>query len=66
MIDKRPTPGDLTEYVMEPYYPDCEPIYPSLSYSPSERVSEVLGPDGEPLMVGYPRPAIGFDLRPRK
>lgn len=32
---------------------------------PHERVSALLGPDGEPLMVQYPRRAIGFDLTPR-
>ena len=30
-----------------------------------ERISELLGPDGKPLMVGYQRPRIGFDLTPR-
>jgi hypothetical protein len=29
------------------------------------RLSALLGPDGEPLQVGYERPALGFDLRPR-
>lgn len=29
------------------------------------RVSALLGPDGEPLMVGYERPRMGFDLTPR-
>ena len=31
----------------------------------SVRISALLGPDGEPLMVGYERPSIGFDLRRR-
>jgi hypothetical protein len=30
------------------------------------RVSAILGPDGEPLMVGYGRPKLGFDLTPRR
>lgn len=30
-----------------------------------ERVSALLGPDGEPLRVPYPRFALGFDLRKR-
>ena len=30
-----------------------------------QRVSAVLGPDGNPLMVGYSRPKLGFDLTPR-
>lgn len=39
---------------------------PQLWHIPSERVSAVLGPDGEPLRVGYKRPRIGFDLTPRE
>lgn len=39
---------------------------PVTVFTPShERVSELLGPDGEPLMVQYERPALGFDLRPK-
>jgi len=30
------------------------------------RVSALLGPDGNPLMVGYERPRMGFDLTPRE
>jgi len=30
------------------------------------RVSNLLGPDGEPLMIGYDRPKLGFDLTPTK
>jgi len=26
------------------------------------RISALLGPDGEPLRVGYERPRMGFDL----
>ena len=38
---------------------------PVTVFTPSdERVSELLGPDGEPLRVAYERPALGFDLRP--
>lgn len=29
------------------------------------RVSELLGPDGEPLMVPFERPKLGFDLSPK-
>jgi hypothetical protein len=39
---------------------------PAVYQSPSERVSAVLGPDGEPLRVGYERPKLGFDLSPKK
>ena len=38
---------------------------PDVWRSESRRVSALLGPDGEPLMVPFERPAIGFDLRPR-
>lgn len=31
-----------------------------------ERISALLGPDGEPLRVGYERPRLGFDLTKRK
>ena len=27
-----------------------------------ERISALLGPDGEPLKVGFARPKLGFDL----
>jgi hypothetical protein len=37
----------------------------SVDHYPSHRVSELLGPDGEPLLVPFPRRAIGFDLRKR-
>jgi len=43
------------------YCPDI-----SVDESRHERVSELLGPDGKPLMVGYARPKIGFDLTRRK
>lgn len=42
-----------------------ECIYIQVDHSPAERISALLGPDGEPLRVGYERPKIGFDLRPR-
>ena len=38
---------------------------PQVWYTPAERVSELLGPDGEPLLVPYPRRRIGFDLTPK-
>lgn len=36
--------------------------HPQLWHSPAERISELLGPDGEPLKVPYERPRIGFVL----
>jgi hypothetical protein len=38
---------------------------PQVWHTPAERISELLGPDGEPLTVPYPRNRIGFDLTPR-
>lgn len=38
---------------------------PQLWHVPAERISELLGPDGEPLKVPYERPRIGFVLKPR-
>jgi hypothetical protein len=37
-----------------------------VDHNPAYRPSAVLGPDGAPLLVGYERVALGFDLRPRK
>ena len=39
---------------------------PEVWSAPHERVSELLGPDGEPLRVAYPRPKLGFDLTPKR
>lgn len=39
--------------------------HPDVDETRHERVSALLGPDGKPLMVGYARPALGFDLSPR-
>lgn len=38
---------------------------PQVWHTPAERISQLLGPDGEPLLVPYPRNRIGFDLTPR-
>ena len=38
---------------------------PQVWLAPAERVSALLGPDGEPLHVGYERPRMGFDLTPK-
>lgn len=42
---------------------DCP--MPDFWHAPAERVSALLGPDGEPLRVSYPRPRMGFDLTPK-
>lgn len=64
MIDKRPTPGDLSEWMMEPYEGDSSPA-PMLHEAVPSRASQVLGPDGEPVKVAVPRRKIGFDLTSR-
>lgn len=62
MIDRKSSWGDPGEVF---YVPEGECW--SLEVEPAQhvRVSALLGPDGEPLRVGYQRPALGFDLRPR-
>ena len=37
---------------------------PDVFDSPHDRISDLLGPDGEPLRVPYARPRLGFDLTP--
>lgn len=62
MIDKKPTPGDYTDWVMEPYQDSGIYSAPMLHDTPPARKSSVLGPDGNPMMVDVPRRRIGFDL----
>ncbi len=41
--------------------------YPKVLYTNEDddtRVSALLGPDGNPLIIRRARPRIGFDLRP--
>lgn len=64
MIDRRPVPGDLTDW-----YDDvisASPMHepPQLTDTWPERKSSVLGPDGEPVRYNVPRRKIGFNLRP--
>jgi hypothetical protein len=40
----------------------CEDV--EVEHTPATRISALLGPDGEPLQVGYARPKVGFDLTP--
>lgn len=58
---------DLTQH--EFYWPllddAAEPVSPVVFSQPAERLSALLGPDGAPLMVAYPRPRLGFDLSTR-
>jgi len=64
MIDKKPSPHDWTDGVMEPYRGGGV-ITPMLHESIPSRASQVLGPDGEPVRVAVPRRKIGFDLNTR-
>ena len=65
MIDLRPL--DYTDWLREGFGVELRDGYcpePQVWHAPAERVSAVLGPDGEPLRVGYDRPRMGFDLTP--
>lgn len=61
MIDKTPTPGDMTEWLMEPYEADHCPR-PMLHDVPPVRSTGVLGPDGEEVSCDVPRRRMGFVL----
>ena len=61
MIDRHPTHGDVAWDNYD--YHDNRSMF--VDVPNSTRISELLGPDGEPLMVGYERPRLGFDLTPR-
>jgi len=63
MIDKRPTPGDLSDELIFPY-DDRQECVPIIHDTPARRQSTILGPDGEPMWIDTPRRALGFDLRP--
>ncbi len=65
MIDKRPTPGDITDWWLMDPYKGGGSTQPMMEYRPKERISKLLGPDGEPLLVPIQRIAVGFDLRPK-
>jgi len=58
-----PDPSEMFDGVEydEPQAPDVTLFMPA-----HERVSELLGPDGNPLMVPFERPKLGFDLRPKR
>lgn len=64
MIDRHPATWDLAPWVHREG-PDGWCAHVDIHDRPAERVSALLGPDGEPLLVPYPRPMLGFDLRPR-
>ena len=67
MIDIRPF--DYTDWLRDNFGATLQDGYcpePQVWHAPAERVSAVLGPDGEPIRVGYDRPKMGFDLSPAK
>ena len=45
---------------------DGETQCPEVYSSTSQRISSILDTSGEPLMVGYERNSIGFDLRTKR
>jgi len=61
MIDKKPTPGNWTEWSEKAFEGQNSPA-PYLHDAPPNRTTQVLGPDGNPVRVDVPRRAIGFDL----
>ena len=61
MIDRHQTPGEMTEWVMEPYE-DYGHHTITVSEVGPDRASAVLGPDGEPYRAAVPRHRLGFDL----
>lgn len=63
MIDVKPMDG--CDWRWTGQYESGYCPQPEVWHEPAERVSAVLGPDGEPLRVGYERRRIGFDLTPR-
>lgn len=62
MIDKKP--NDWSEDLVDAMG-WCDPVVPILHEEAPSRRSGVLGPDGEPVMLGLPRRRIGFDLTKR-
>ena len=64
MIDKRPVDGDLTDWFM-PTGTGDNAAAPMLMDQPPHRTTQVLGPDGQPVLVTQPRRIIGFDLKPK-
>lgn len=65
MIIRTPMIGDWSTDLDDGYdYQDTPEI--TVHDRPSERISALLGPDGEPLLVPIPRRAVGFDLRAKR
>ncbi|MGB0928883.1 MAG: hypothetical protein ACPGVA_16845 [Pikeienuella sp.] len=64
MIDRRPSTGDWSDDLMEPFHGHSTPA-PMVHDSDPVRKTELLDPSGEPLSINIPRCALGFDLRKR-
>lgn len=64
MIDVKPMDG--CDWHWTGLYTEGQTPEPQVWMEPRERISALLGPDGEPLRVGYERPRMGFDLTPRR
>lgn len=62
MYDKTPCPGNWTDHY-DDVYSGGNSTAPMLHDVPPARITQVLGPDGNPVRVDVPRRAIGFDLR---
>jgi hypothetical protein len=66
MIDRHPTGwSGAYEWLESAYGPEIV-ISPQLHGAENFRISALLGPDGNPLRVGFERPKLGFDLSPTK
>lgn len=57
---------DITQegFVWEVFDNPGECPEPDFWETTKERISSLLGPDGEPLIILLDRPKLGFDLRP--
>ena len=64
MIDRHP--NGMEDDLLYGLGPMNNETWLTLHDRPSERMSVILGPDGEPFRVPVPRMAIGFDLRRNK
>lgn len=61
MIDVKPTPGNWTDFSLQPYK-EIQVNAPVLYDLVPAWKSKVLGPDGNPVMIPVPRNKLGFDL----
>jgi hypothetical protein len=64
MIDKQPAPGEMTKLLMAPYTGGGGGAVMLHEPVPARR-SQVLGPDGNSVMISVPRRQMGFNLTPK-